>query len=245
MPKKTKAKTTGEWTKDYKGQFRGSPSAFNVKWEIEKTTGVLLQRDQSQSTHLLYTGSNNPPTVGFAIQLELDAARPNENWYTLHVRAWVPRDWYKESEFLAYTDRAFEHWTRTLQMGSAPGLLESVVGKLYEDRMREAILKEEQLRNKTEDPAPIKALQQAVLVALRSGKAFRTAHHEGGTVLFFDGTRFAREDWGIEPAFKTFANDDEMIACVREFYDWDSRKDTYPHRPPELEVWRFIQSQLR
>jgi len=41
-----------------------------------------------------------------------------------------------------------------------------------------------------------------------------------------------------------FATDDEMLDCIRKFYDWDSRKDTYPHRPPELDVWKFIQRQL-
>jgi len=27
--------------------------------------------------------------------------------------------------------------------------------------------------------------------------------------------------------------------------DWESRKETYPHRPPEADVWKFIEKQPR
>jgi len=35
-----------------------------------------------------------------------------------------------------------------------------------------------------------------------------------------------------------------MFKDLREFYDWWSRRDTFPHRPPELDVWRFMLGQM-
>jgi hypothetical protein len=76
------------------------------------------------------------------------------------------------------------------------------------------------------------------------GKRFATAHHEGGTRLYFKGTKFVREDFGLEESLTEFSTDGEMLTCLRNFYDWESRKGTYPHRPPELDVWKFIQREL-
>ena len=53
-----------------------------------------------------------------------------------------------------------------------------------------------------------------------------------------------REDFGLEESLTEFSTDGEMLTCLRNFYDWESRKGTYPHRPPELDVWKFIQREL-
>ena len=39
--------------------------------------------------------------------------------------------------------------------------------------------------------------------------------------------------------------DEEMIRFLRTHFDWESRRDTYPHKPPELDVWKYIERQLR
>jgi hypothetical protein len=38
----------------------------------------------------------------------------------------------------------------------------------------------------------------------------------------------------MEESLTVFQTDEELLTCLRNFYDWESRRDTYPHRPPEL-----------
>jgi hypothetical protein len=88
------------------------------------------------------------------------------------------------------------------------------------------------------------ALKQEILAALRNGRSFRTAHHEGGTSIYFDGKTFVCSEYGEVESFKTLGTDDEALDRIEQLYDWESRKGSFPHRPPELEVWGFIQRQL-
>ena len=74
--------------------------------------------------------------------------------------------------------------------------------------------------------------------------SFRTVHHEGGTSIYFDGKNFVRSEYGESESFKILGTEDEVLDCIRELYDWESRRDSFPHRPPELEVWGFIRQLL-
>ncbi len=244
MPGKHAQKNIENWTKDYSTYFWHSPRLLEVKFEIERTTGLLLERDPEQTQRLVYSGSDKPPTIGRKVQLRFEAALPTGNWYSFLVNAWVPRTWYTKAEFLAYADRAFQYWRRNLQAAPSMDRLDSASEELYAQRAIEAVEETARLANQKEDPAPIRVLQQDVLEELRKGRSFRTAHHEGGTILHFDGKNFVRSNWGEEESREVLTTDDDMLDCIRAFYDWDSRKDSYPHRPPELEVWEFIKRQL-
>ena len=232
------------WTMDYTAFFWRSSGPYKVKWDVESAMGVLLARDEGGASRLGYSGSNRPPTLGHDVGLRFEAALPDGNWYRLSIVSWVPKTWYTEAEFRAYAERGFQHWTQVLKASPEPGPLESASRALYDSRVREAV-EEERLANQPEDMAPVRVIQQDVLAALRNGRSFRTAHHEGGTDLGFNGKNFFRSTYGVEESLVEFSSDDEMIDCLRQFYDWDSRKGTYPHRPPELEVWEFIRGQLR
>ena len=140
--------------------------------------------------------------------------------------------------------RAFEYWSLRLQCCARVTDFSDHSQTFYEQQVRESIEHDEAQARAVEDPDPIVAIQNKVLMALRKGKQFRTAHHEGGSILSFNGQTFQREDYGEYPDLKQFATDQEMIECIRAFYDWESRRETYPHRPPELEVWKYIERQL-
>jgi hypothetical protein len=243
--KSAKKKTaTGNWTQHFEIYFRGKPSPWEVKYEIEKTLGILLARDTGHTDKLVFIGSSPPPDAGHNIQLRFEAAFPEEGWYSLLDDAWVPRSWFSQDEFLTDAKRTFEYWTRNLQTSSNIDSLQNAPQKLYADRVHETLAIEFEEANRKTDEGPIQLVQQAVLAALRKGKRLGSSHHEGGTRLFFNGSKFVKEIYGVEESFTEFGTDDEMIACLRAFYDWDSRQDSYPHRPPELEVWKYIQRQL-
>ena len=79
---------------------------------------------------------------------------------------------------------------------------------------------------------------------MRDGKSFRAAHHEGGSRLDFNGTVYRYVTYGEEESETEYATDGDVLKFIRNFYDWESRKETFPHRPPEVEVWNYIQRQL-
>jgi len=245
MASKPIREETDNWTREYSTYFWGSAHLLEVKFEIEKTTGLLLARDTTEITQLTYSGSDNPPYIGREVQLRFEAALPNGNWYSLHVSAWVPHTWYTEIEFRRNADRAWESWVRNLQTDSSLGPLDSASQELYDHRVREAVEEEERIASRKEDPAPIMALQQEILSELRKGRSFRTAHHEGGTSIYFDGKTYVCSEYGEVESLKALESENEALDRIKELYDWESRKGSFPHRPPELEVWEFIQRQLR
>jgi hypothetical protein len=222
---------------------------FQTKIDIEKLTGILLERDPKNTEKLVYRGSS---TLGRTHELELrfEAVLPRAPYV---MRPPTERREFKNLYLLRLVtnasekdaNRAFEYWSLRLQCCQRVTDFRDHSQSFYDDHVRESIEHEEAERRRVEDPDPIIALQKKVLAALEDGKQFRTAHKEGGTILFFNGRNFVREDYGDDPNIKEFVTREEMIACIRNFYDWDSRKETYPHRPPELEVWKFIQRQLR
>lgn len=233
----------GDWNQRYTTSFLGSSSAWDVKFEIEKTTGILLTRDPEQTSSLVFRGDSQPPPTGHNLELRLIAVLPDSVWYSLDDDMWLPRSWSTEAKFRSDADRTFDYWTRNLRKGD-PGSLDSASQELYEQMTRETLEREAQTANRKEDEAAIRAIQQAILAALRNGKRFGTAHHEGGTRLYFSGAAFVKEEFGMEESLTNFAGDEDMLTCLRNFYDWESRKATYPHKPPELDVWKFIQREL-
>jgi hypothetical protein len=244
MTSKEKPDTIGEWTQHCETFFQASSSPWDVKFEIEKTTGILLTRDQEQNPKLVFKGTSQPPPTGHRLELRLEAVLSDQAWYSLHDEMWLPRSWSTETEFRRDADRTFRYWTRNLRTGG-PGSFDAASRELYDRAMRETLQRESEEANRKKDDAQIREIQQAVLAALRKGQSFATAHHEGSTRLYFSGTRFVKQEDGLEVSVTEFSTDHEMLACLRDFYDWESRKQTYPHRPPELDVWKFIQRQLR
>jgi len=232
------------WTREYSTYFWSSRDPFEMRFETEKTLGLLLARDEAQTERLVYSGSDNPPSIGRDVRLCFEAALPKGNWYSLQVTAWVPKSWYTVTEFQSYADKAFEHWTSNLQTAPTLGLLGGASQELYAQRIHDAVEEEARRASEKEDPLPVTALKHQILEDLRNGASFRTAHHEGGTTISFDGKAFIRSEYGEQTSSKVLSTDEETLDCIEALYDWESRKGTFPHRPPELEVWRFIQRQL-
>lgn len=56
----------------------------------------------------------------------------------------------------------------------------------------------------------------------------------------YDAQQFLREQWGFGEERIVFADADAALAAIRSYFDWDASADIYPHRRPELEVWRYV-----
>ncbi len=129
-----------------------------------------------------------------------------------------PRNWIEENKFLEEAARMFSYWKEQLpHLTSVP----KEVG---------------------EDPAPLKA---QVLEMVRRGKYFRRCHKEGCNTLLCRGGRFLRVDEGDFEGQVEYAGEEEFLTAVRNFFEWDARKDIWPHVPPESKIWRCAIDQMQ
>jgi hypothetical protein len=231
---------TGDWVTQSQLHFWHDDNPFAVKQLIEKMTRFLLQREAA-AEGLAYAGGTPSYPEPRAVRLVFEAVIGGRKLYGLTIVSTSARNWVTEENHLKAHNRVTAFWSGKLQV-TQDFDVSAASQAAFEECKRESIALE---AVPVEDPAPIQAVQKEILAALRAGKEFRTAHHEGGTQLFFDGKAFVRSDYGEDPKTETFAGDAAMIACLRSFYDWEARRDTHPNKPPELAIWKYIQNQLR
>jgi hypothetical protein len=230
---------------DYETHFWHAGHPADVKFEIEKATRMLLAHDPSETAKLVFVGSSGSADPTYRARFCLDAAWPERRLYSLRLAASGPRKWFNEERLRQYSDKVFEHWTRNLHVTPTPRSLEASSPELYQQLAAEALAREAELAHRKEDQAPIEAVRQEVLAAIRDGKKCGNVNKEGQTTFYFRRGKFVREHIGDWDERQVFASGEAMLADLRQFYDWDTKRDTYPHRPPEVEAWRFIRDQLR
>ena len=234
----------GEWLDHRQFYFWHDQNPFAVRHLIEKMTGTLLHRDDGDVEGPTYAGSSDTGNRKCGIRLRFEAVIGFRNLYSLQLDSTAPRQWVAEETFVRETNRAYEYWSAQLTIAEGEVEWASAEPELYLQRKQECLDLESAAAAAVEDPAPIAAIQKAVLDSLRAGKVFRRAHKEGGSILFFRGSSFFQTTYGEETGKVTYPTGEAMLDCLRKFFDWESRRDTYPHRPPELEVWQYIQRQL-
>lgn len=250
---------SGDWVERRAAYFWDDRLPHQVKFALEKLTHVLLERDPGDTDRLTYSGVSTASGTKRSVQLRFEAVTPRRpymfqpwtdpeeyrNQFLLTVVAAAPRKWVKQENLRRDLDRAFEFWTLQLQCGSGGSGWDEALRPLYEERRMASLAAEEKAAQTVEDPAPILQVQQAILDALRNGKRLSRAHKEGGSILAHGAGGFYRDNYGEETGTLRFRTDEEMLREIRNFYDWESRRDSYPHRPPELDVWRYIEKELR
>jgi len=243
----------GDWHAVHSACFEQEDAPPVTKYAVEKMTRHLLQREPLGITAplLRYAGTSSAGGHPRTVRLELVAIGGGRHLYRFTIESSAPRRWEENSRFTADCERRFAHWCGQLRIvaneygwPSAPhARLEKYVMEVV--AAEEAAARDEEARV-LEQMAQVVALQGKVLDALRGGMGFFTAGKEGGSHLFHDGKVFRRNDYGDEPApSAVYADEASMIDCLRRFYDWEARKDACPHPKPELEVWQYIQGQLR
>jgi len=155
-----------------------------------------------------------------------------------------PRNWLLETEFLEKSPKVFDYWCTKLKVPTEEIHWAQASPVLLEQEIRFTLAAESEAASNQEDSAPIAELQKKILASIRSGFMFRQSHKEGNTRIYCNGTNFVRRDEGEYPDFVTYPTEAEFLTAIRHWHDFKARRDTYPHSPPELEVWRFIQSEL-
>jgi len=238
--------TPNDWAFRAEAHFADSRPVLDVKYDIEKRVRLLLDREPEPSGALVFRGKQKSYTMAgaTAIELRLEAAYETHNLYALQIDASGPGDPAKEKMWEQNLRRSLDGWVSGFTLTDAlvpfsPGLYRQVVD--------DTIARELELKNRAskDDDDAIRALQETILDGLRGGKKFSTAHHEGGTIISFDGHKFVLQDYGESNDREEFVADAKFLARLRKFYDWESRRDWYPHAPPEIEAWRYIERRMR
>lgn len=235
----------GDMTRvSYETWFWHAGHPLDVKFEIEKAAAMLLARDAAAVPKLVFTGTSGSRDPAYHGRLCLEAAGPERHLYSLQLEAAAQSKWFTEEKMRGlYSDKAWAHWTRNLQAAPA-GTSADSSAVLYDRLVAETVAREREAAAHQEDPAPIAALRQEILAALRAGKRLGNSDKEGLTTFAFDGAHFVRRHVGDWDENRVFASADEMLADLRAYYDWDTKRATYPHRPPEADAWRLIKAKL-
>lgn len=236
---------TGEWHDSRQFHFWHDQDPFAVKHLIEKMTGTLFQRDAGDAGHLAYAGVHVLGNRKCALRLLFVAVIASRNLYTLQLESTAPCKWQTQASFLHDLDRMCQHWRSQQMLADEDIDWSGASQELLHQRTQESLIRELEAAARVEDPAPAIAIQHAVLAALRAGRQFHSVNKEGGTVLSFVDGSFIRTDYGDEPRLELFTTNEALFACLRRLYDWAPRRETYPHRPSERDVWRHIEGQLR
>jgi hypothetical protein len=214
--------------------FWDQRAPYAVKHDIERRTGTLLERDPAQTQPLVYAGR----WVGHGpIELRLEAAMLNGTLYSLR--------------FDALTDfgERFRDWLLNLAVADDPQHVEFGLTPRYQELVRMTLAFEAQRAAIREDDAAIADACQAVLRALRSGKRYQyTAGGPEGIrrilIQLEDGLLVKRET-GEQETVETWPTEHEMLAFLRAYFDFAACRDTFPHKPPETEIWKYIGHQLK
>lgn len=214
--------------------FWDQRAPYAVRHDIERRTGALLDLDSARAHPLTYTGQWLDRG---RIELRLEGSMLNGTLYSLRFDAVAD-----------YADR-FNNWLRDLGVTDDPRNMEFATGARYDELVRMALEFEAKRAAFTEDESAIAAARAAVLDALRGGRRYRRAL--GGpegiyeiTIQWEDG-RLVKREIGENEKVEIYATEAEMVAFLRSYFDFEARKDTLPHKPPETEIWKYIGYQLK
>lgn len=236
------------WSFRIEASFRDSRPPLDVLYDVERRVHRLLPRDRERVDTLVFRSTAQSVIViggTTTVELRIDAAFDRDCVYVLRLDSENPADPVKEASWVENMRRTMDRWTEGLApggstAGSSPDRLRRVV--------EETIAQERERANRTpttEELAAVSEVQQAILQAMRQGKSYATAHHEGGTNIRLIGSRWVLQDYGESDEREEFTSGTAFLERLRKFYDWESRRDWYPHTPPEIEAWRYIERQLR
>lgn len=131
-----------------------NPSA--VKFWVEKTTSVLLEREDHDGK-LGFAGRAQFAPHFYRVALLFEAAFPDRNLYSLRLAAETPAGWTTAERQRGDAGRAFRHWLRDAQITAAPAWSAALAAEAYAERVRAALAQEEQEEQARapQDPAAI------------------------------------------------------------------------------------------
>jgi hypothetical protein len=218
-------------------RFVDPRSPHEIQFQLESTLLILFEPVREDSK-LVLRGSAKITGCPYTFELRFDGAYPEGNFYTLRIRAsWEKLPATHHDYYMHSAESWFGYWTKPFHQSALPS-----DATRNEERSREL---EQQCIEAEAHLSSVDAVQQAILSEMREGAYFVTAHKEGGTHLRWNGTHFHRADYGESEDTETFPDDASFLGFLRQFYNGDVSRQTYPEKVPELAAWKLILRLLR
>ncbi len=187
---------------------------------------------------LTFHGSAKVVGADYRFRLTFEAAEAEQNYYSLRIEAfWDARNVANHEYYQKTFGSWCNHWLRDLR---AIDSLEHIVNheSLYRDRC-------EQTRKAEELLSSIDSIQQTILEAMKQGAKFATSHKEGGTHIYWNHGNFIRSDYGDDPASEKYRNEQEFLAKLFQFFQWEVTRNAPQSPVSEIEAWRLILRLMR
>ena len=232
------------WTQRYFTYFWDQRLPHAVQFDLETRTGVLMPLQPGEGP-VTYLGARKSYDLTGPIELRLEGCGVKGNLYSITFHAEQDRKISERAKFLTKSEMAFQRWMEDLPTAISLDGMKLGTGEKYEELAQQAREWDAKQAAIVEDPAEIAAAQKAVLDEFRAGKEFFSANKEGAVWIRMEDGVLARRSIGEDESVTYYPTEPEMIAFVRKYFDWDARRDTLPHKPPEAEIWKFIGAQLK
>jgi hypothetical protein len=232
------------WSQRYFTYFWDQRIPQEVQFDLETRTGVLMPL-QPGIGPLSYLGGRRSYDLTGPIELRLEGCGVNGNLYSLTFHAAQERKISERTKFLTRSEMAFQKWMCDLNTTSSADGLKLGSGERYEQLVQAAREWDAHQATIIEDPAEIAAAQKAVLDEFRAGKGFFRTNKEGAHWIRIEDGVFASRSIGEDESVTYYQTEPEITAYLRQHFNWDARRDTLPHKPPEAEIWKYIGKQLK
>ncbi len=214
-----------------------------LRFRMEKMMARLMSLDTADEASVTYRADCSLVTsLRRDLTLRLEDVLAEGYLYRITLDAKGEKNWYDEAEFLKEVDPVFEYWTRMFRKANAPG--DSRNEDAIERARKTAMIADAASLPTPEDLQAIAALQNQILSTIQRGGRFLSSNKEGNTSFHYQSGGYVRLDEGDYPDRIRFADETAFLKAVRQFFDWNAKRDTYPHSPPEVEVWNYIFNQI-
>lgn len=223
--------TSATWHVD----FRDTRPPQEIVWILEGDLTKLFSA-AGEEGQLVYSAQKRIAGAPYDIQLRFEAALPDTNGYSLRATVSLGNMKPELRDYFRKTSGWIDFWTRDFTR-SSPAAKEENSPERYA-RLRDAALQAEAHLNS------VVAIQQAIVVGMKRGGTFSTAHKEGGTNIKWSGDRFVRSDYGEDPDLREYKDEAEFFGCLRQFYDSEISMANYPNKVPDLDAWKLILRKL-
>ncbi len=217
--------------------FRDRRPPHEIQFVLERELMTLLP-PVLEGSRLTFRANGKVNGVPYRVLLGFEAALLLTNHYRLQFEASAadlsPTAQTGQRKTL---DGWIDLWVREFKITPTPNSGEGSVDR-YQRLAEQALKAESHLHD-------IPAIQQEILNALRSGATYSTAHKEGGTNIRFHCGQFVRADYGESNSVEKFRSEPAFLAFLRQFYDWETSRNTYPEKVSEYEAWKLMLRLLR
>jgi len=143
----------GDWVDNKETYFWYDRNPFETKYDLEKLTGILLERDPESEDKLVYRGESSIGATNRALELSFEAVLPCapyvmkpptdpkawRNLFLLRVETRAAKKWVTEESFEKSAATALEYWTLRLPCGSQHIAWEDASREFYEQQTKAAI----------------------------------------------------------------------------------------------------------